>query len=230
MKTSWRPRSWTRVTRRKPGHPYTMTDLPNDDAFDDLPDEIVEAEVFDEPIEHTLELPEDPAEAVSMLITELMATRTAAADATDKWQRAAAEFENFRKRNQRDQDQLISRSSERVVMQLLPVLDSLDAAMSLDAETENESQMLSGMAGTRELLLGTLAREGVEPIDVTEAAFDPGIHEAVQIAEGDGKMVVEAEFRRGYTINGKVLRASLVSVGYVSSDEPLEEGEDDESE
>ena len=192
-----------------------MSDTPNPDATDpteqSTDEELVEAEILDDP---TLDLPDDPAEAVPVLIGELMASRSAQVEATDKWKRAAAEFENFRRRSIRDQEALIVRSSERVVTQLLPVLDSLDAAMGLDAESENESKMLSGMAGTRELLLATLTREGVEPIPTEGVAFDPALHEAVQVAEGDGTMIVAAEFRRGYTVHGKVLRASLVAVGY----------------
>lgn len=200
-----------------------MTDA-NDDFTDPSEEasssEVVEAEILEEPAE--LDLPDDPAEAVPVLITELMAARASTAEATDNWKRAVAEFDNFRKRAARDQRELVARAAERVAIDLLPVLDSLDAAMGLDAETENESKMLSGMAGTRELLLATLAREGVEPIDAIGAPFDPALHEAVQVAEGEGTLMVEAELRRGYTINGRVLRASLVSVGYGQDGEKTE--------
>ena len=204
-----------------------MSDAPDPgtpDPVDETPiEEIVEAEVVDAPPEQQLELPEDPVEAVPVLISELMAARSVAGEAMNNWQRTAAEFDNFRKRAERDQESLIARSSVRVVTQLLPVLDGLDAAMGLDAETETESKMLSGMAGTRELLLATLASEGVEPIDALGADFDPALHEAVQVAEGSGTMVVSAEFRRGYTVRGKVLRATLVSVGYVDGEADSEE-------
>ena len=204
-----------------------MSDAPDPgtpDPVDETPiEEIVEAEVVGAPPEQHLELPEDPAEAVPVLISELMAARSVAGEAMNNWQRTAAEFDNFRKRAERDQESLIARSSVRVVTQLLPVLDGLDAAMGLDAETETESKMLSGMAGTRELLLTTLASEGVEPIDALGADFDPALHEAVQVAEGSGTMIVSAEFRRGYTVRGKVLRATLVSVGYVDGEADSEE-------
>lgn len=194
-----------------------MTDE-NDDIRDPSEEatasEVVEAEILDAP--DGPDLPDDPAEAVPVLITELMAARAKAAEATDHWKRSVAEFDNYRKRASRDQQELVARAAERVVIDLLPVLDSLDAAMDLDAETENESKMLSGMAGTRELLLNTLAREGVEPIEALGAPFDPAVHEAVQVGEGDGTLIVEAELRRGYLLDGKVLRASLVSVGYGS--------------
>ena len=70
------------------------------------------------------------------------------------------------------------------------------------------------MSSTRELLLSTLAREGLKPIEAHGAVFDPTRHEAAQMAEGTGTMVVTAEFRRGYLLKGKVVRPSLVAVGY----------------
>ena len=110
-----------------------MSDTPESDAPEPGDDpqinEVFEAEIVDDaPV---LELPEDPAEAVPVLISELMAARAIAVEAADNWKRAVAEFENFRKRSIRDQDELIARSSERVVVQLLPVLDSLDALRRL---------------------------------------------------------------------------------------------------
>lgn len=199
-----------------------MTDTPQSEVPEPEHDDVVEAEVLDDTA--PLDLPEDPAEAVPVLINLLMASRAAEMEATDNWKRAAAEFENYRRRSMRDQEELISRSSERVVTQLLPVLDGLDAAMNLDAETETESKMLSGMASMRELLLTTMAREGVEPIATEGAAFDPALHEAVQMGEGEGTLVIAAELRRGYTVHGKVLRASLVAVGY-ADDSGEEAGE-----
>ena len=204
------------------------------DEVDSHETEVVEAEIVEDSVLEPdagsvssieLDLPDDPAEALPVLIGELMASRVAAGEATDNWKRAVAEYENLRKRSQRDQATLISRSSERVVLQLLPVLDSLDAALALEPETDNEAKMSSGMAGTKELLLSILAREGLERITSIGATFDPELHEAVQVGQGSGTMVVEAELRGGYTFSGKVLRASLVAVGYESGGETEEQEE-----
>ena len=208
-----------------------MTDEQNDETPQPDPEavdgEVVEAELLNDESPTEFELPDDPAEAVIVLMTELMTARSATRNASDNWKRAAAEFENFRKRSTRAQAELIARSSERVLVQLLPVLDSLDAAIGLEAETETESKMLSGMAGTRELLLATLAREGLEPIETVGVVFDPELHEAAQMGEGRGRMVIESEFRRGYLLNGKVLRASLVAVGYEVESTPEQQEADD---
>ncbi len=209
--------------QRKPEDADPIADEAETHEGDVVDGEVVEAPVDDEvDAGEAIELPDDPQEAISVLISELMAARSTAADATGHWQRVAAEFENFRRRSQRDQDDLIARASERIAVQLLPVLDSLDAAMDLEPETESETKMLSGMNGTRELLLATLAREGVEPIEALDCEFDPAVHEAVQVGEGTGRMMVEAELRRGYTLRGRVLRASLVVVGYENGAAPGE--------
>lgn len=160
------------------------------------------------------ELPEDPDEAIALLVGELLATRAAAAEAIDKWKRSVAEFDNYRKRAQRDQAAMIDRASGRVLGRLLPALDSLDAAMGMDTQTSSDESIRRGLTGTRDLLLSTLAREGLEPIEALGEVFDPNVHEAAQMGEGSGTMVVEAEWRRGYTLNGRVIRASLVAVGY----------------
>lgn len=182
-----------------------------DDADRD-PDEV---EVVDEVADGipSLEIPDDPDEAVAFLMVELLAARAAAAEAVDRWKRSVAEFDNFRKRSQRDQATMVARSSERVLVRLLPVLDSLDAATAVETAASEES-LRQGLTGTRDLLLSILAKEGMEPIKALGQVFDPNLHEAAQLAEGSGTMVVNADWRRGYTLNGRVIRATLVAVGY----------------
>lgn len=129
--------------------------------------------------------------------------------------RVAADFENYRKRTQRELATLIERSSERVVASLLPVIDSLDAALGVETNTEAEEKLKTGVRGTRDQLLDLLGREGLEPIEAIGEAFDPSLHEAVSTSdEGEGPLVVLEEFRRGYLLKGKVLRPSLVGVGH----------------
>ena len=185
-------------------------------AEDDANTEIIADEVVEETAEAVpaLKLPEDPDEAIAFLVGEALAARTAAAEAVDRWKRAVAEFDNYRKRSQRDQAAMVARSSERVLLRLLPVLDSLDAAMAVEAGTVSDESMRQGLTGTRDLLLSALAKEGMEPIEAVGQVFDPNLHEAAHVAEGSGTMVVKADWRRGYTLNGRVMRATLVAVGY----------------
>lgn len=161
-----------------------------------------------------LTLPRDPAEATDLLLRELGEAREEAGDLLDSLKRLAAEFDNHRKRTERDQIENIKRAGQRVIESLLPALDSLDAALAIEATSENEARMLDGMAGTRTLILETLVRDGAEPINAIGQPFDPALHEAVSVNPGDGEQIVEQELRKGYVMQGRVIRPSLVIVGH----------------
>lgn len=188
----------------------------------DLPNiVIVEAEpVEEEPAVETvdaeslgLDLPEDPAEAMPVVLEALAEARMDADRYLDDLRRVAADFENYRKRTQREMAAMVERASERVVRQLLPVLDSFEGAMAMEAKSETEEKLLVGVRNTYELLLDVLAKEGLEPIEAWDEPFDPHIHEAVATAgDGEGTIRVTQELRRGYKLRGKVLRPALVVV------------------
>jgi len=166
------------------------------------------------------DLPDDPQEAVSMLTGALTDARADAAARTDDLQRVAAEFENFRKRSVRERDEIVRRSSQRLVEALLPVLDSFDSAFTHEPGTPGEKSMLEGMHGTHQQLLDVLAREGLEIVATVGEPFDPNVHEAV-MGGGSGHLVVTAEMRRGYTLGGRVIRPAMVGV---ADAETTEEG------
>lgn len=174
-------------------------------------------EVMDEtepmaPDQVAIDLPDDPADAVPVLIAALGESRRQAADYLETTQRVAAEFDNFRKRSARERAEIIERASQRLIERLLPTLDSFDAALTYDPQTETEANLLAGMADTHRLLMETLAVDGFEPIAANDVPFDPAVHEAVTgPGEGDGELVV-SEMRRGYTLHGRVVRAALVAV------------------
>ena len=166
---------------------------------------------------HTLglELPEDGEAAVQLLLTELAAAREEAGLYLADLQRVAADFDNFRKRMLRDQAENIERASQRVVVGLMPTIDTLEAALSTEAETPAEKKLLDGVRGTLTLFLDTLAKEGLEPIPTVGTEFNPELHEAVLAPEpGDGRLIVTQEMRRGYTLKGRLLRAALVAVDH----------------
>jgi len=183
-------------------------------------DEVVEAEIveFPEP-EATAErlgltLPDDPAEAQALLLRELAETRQETGEILGNLQRVAAEFDNYRKRVERDQLENVVRASQRLVELLLPALDSFDAALETEARTDTETVMLEGMARTRSQLMDALAQESVEPIDAVGQPFDPALHEAVSVVPGEGDQIVQQELRKGYVMRGRVIRPTLVIVGH----------------
>ncbi len=161
-----------------------------------------------------LELPHDPDEVRELLLRELSEARQEAGEHLEMLQRVAADFDNFRRRIERDQTENVERASQRVIEGLLPTLDAFDAATAFEPQSPSEEKIREGMVSTRSQLLETLAREGFEPIAAAGEAFDPKVHEAVSGpgAGGDGDLVVGAELRRGYIMRGRVIRPSLVMV------------------
>ena len=182
----------------------------------------VEAEIIEvpepEPIDPSrlgLLLPDDPPEREQMLLRAVALAQMDASSYLDDLQRVAADFDNYRKRTQRDLGISIERASERVIERMLPVLDTFDAALATEATTPAEQKLLEGMIGTREQLLEALRAEGLEVIPSVGEPFNPEVHEAV-IASGEGtdSIVVVTEMRRGYTLKDKVIRAALVAVSH----------------
>ena len=157
-----------------------------------------------------LELPEDEGEAIALLLSEVATARGDATSYLDDLKRVAADFDNYRKRSLRDQAVMHERATEKVVASLLPVLDTFDAALATEANTEVEQQLYSGMINTREQLLNTLQAAGLEVIPTFGEPFNPEIHEPAGAPAGSGQLVVGQELRRGYRLNGKVIRAALV--------------------
>src|ERR671935_583386 len=129
----------------------------------------------------------------------------------DRLQRLAAEFDNFRKRSAREQASLIERANERLVKELLPVLD--DLARALEAAEEHEGAKLEeGVRLVHRSLADLLAKEGLAEIE-TDGAFDPHVHEALlsQLSEAEEGDVIEV-VQKGYTLGDKVLRPARVVV------------------
>ena len=214
-----------------------MTDTPmnQDPSSPDPGEEVVEAldprdiaeleaiaeELDAEPSpEHLgLSLPDDPDAARTLLLRELTEARQESGELLANLQRLAAEFDNYRKRTERDQLENVQRASQRVIESVLPTLDSLNAATAIEATTEAEQKMLDGMKGTEALLLEAFASEGFSPIDAAGVPFDPAVHEAVSVIPGEGDQIVVQELRKGYTMRGRVIRPSLVIVGHADIDE-----------
>ncbi len=176
--------------------------------------ETIELDPGDVAAELGLDLPDDPDEAKRVLLRELAEARHEAGEYLETLQRVAAEFDNYRKRVERDHVENVMRASQRIIEHLLPSLDTFDAALAYEPQSPAEEKILDGMRGTHTLLLETLAKDGLEPIAAVGEAFDPAVHEAVAgEAGGAGELVVTQELRRGYTLQGRVLRPTLVMVG-----------------
>lgn len=157
-----------------------------------------------------LELPDQPQESIDLLLNEVATARNEADAYLDDLRRVAADFENYRKRSVREHAEMLDRATEKVITGLMPVLDSFDGALEFKPETDAERRLYSGMLNTREQLIKSLEAEGLEVVPTIDEEFDPEIHEPVGAPVGDGTPIVSQELRRGYRLNGRVLRAALV--------------------
>ena len=129
----------------------------------------------------------------------------------DRLQRLKAEFDNYRKRAARDQESLVARSTERLVKELLPVLDDLERALEAAAKHE-EAKLEDGVRLVHRALRDTLAREGLVEIE-TDGKFDPHVHEALvaQPSEADEGSVIDV-VQKGYRLGDRILRPARVVI------------------
>lgn len=130
-----------------------------------------------------------------------------------RWQRAAADYQNLKRRSAAEVEAAVRRSLESLLAGLLLVVDHLDLALSSPLESDDARSLAEGVRLTRDQLLGTLRQEGVEPT-AEGGPFDTRLHEAVATVERDDVepgQVVDT-LRRGYTWRGQVLRAAHVRV------------------
>ncbi len=126
--------------------------------------------------------------------------------------RVTAEFDNYRKRTERERRELIDQAAGDLLGDLLPVVDDLERALA--ADTQDGDAYRRGVEIIHKQLLDVMARRGVAPIEAVGADFDPALHQAVVHEPGDGHRdgeVVE-ELRRGYTLRRRLLRPSMVKV------------------
>jgi molecular chaperone GrpE len=143
---------------------------------------------------------------------ELEAALAEAAEWKDKAARAQADFLNTRKRLEASHADALLRAGERIVTNLLPVLDDLDRA--IDHAVEGGATVAEGLDAVRRKLLEIVGREGCSAIDPLGAEFDPAKHSAVQMkedAEVSDHTVVDV-FQKGYEMHGRVLRPAMVVV------------------
>ena len=152
--------------------------------------------------------------AVESDLSELEQLQGEHAELLDTLRRVQADFENYRKRMLREQTTQIERATERLVEELLPVLDSFDGALGSvgEADSPEAEKVRDGVVGIRTQLVSVLEKSGLERIDATGAEFDPNEHEAVMQDDGDGDPHVAEILRTGYRLKGRVLRPAMVRV------------------
>ncbi len=128
------------------------------------------------------------------------------------WQRATADFINYKRRTEQDREENARFANTALILNVLPAVDDLERALQhVDPELEN-SAWVDGVRQIVRKLKGALAAAGVSEIPAEGESFDPNLHEAIAEAEGEeGKVIAEAQ--RGYRLGSRVIRPSMVVVG-----------------
>ena len=132
----------------------------------------------------------------------------------DLRKRNLAEFENFRKRTEKEKSTMFDMGAKSVVEKLLPIIDNFERGFACLSEEQMSDPFVSGMDMVYKQLVKALADMGVEPIEAVGKPFDPNLHNAVMHVEDEnlGENTVAQEFQKGYLYHGSVVRHSMVQV------------------
>ena len=132
----------------------------------------------------------------------------------DLRKRNLAEFENFRKRTEKEKSTMFDMGAKSVVEKLLPIIDNFERGFAGLSEEQMSDPFVSGMDMVYKQLVKALADMGVEPIEAVGKPFDPNLHNAVMHGEDEnlGENTVAQEFQKGYLYHGSVVRHSMVQV------------------
>ncbi len=130
----------------------------------------------------------------------------------DRYLRTLAEMDNMRRRHDRERQDLLKFASEKLLQDLLPVLDSFEKATSAGG-AEAGNAIVEGIRMVHKQLTHVLETNGLKAVEAAGKPFDPNLHQAIQRIEGDvDQEIVKDEYQRGYTLNGRLVRPSMVSV------------------
>lgn len=158
----------------------------------------------------TVEVTDDSQSKIEELQQELD-------DMSDRYLRLQAEMANIRRRNQREKEDILRFRSQSLAKELLPALDNIERALSIEVDTEAGNNLKKGIEMVYDSLLEGFSKEGIEIVDPLGDPFDPNYHEAytqVPANEDQGSNEVAQVFEKGYKLHERVLRAAKVSVTF----------------
>ena len=133
---------------------------------------------------------------------------------TDRVRRQMAEFDNFRKRTEKEKTQMFETGAKSIVEKILPVVDNFERGLAAVTEEEKGSPFVEGMEKIYKQMMTMLEEAGVKPIEAVGQEFDPNFHNAVMHVEDEelGENIIAEEFQKGYTYRDSVVRHSMVKV------------------
>lgn len=133
---------------------------------------------------------------------------------TDKLKRQMAEFDNFRKRTEKEKSAMYEIGAKDIIEKLLPIVDNFERGLDAVPEAQKEDSFVTGMEMIYKQMMTTFETIGVKPIEAVGQEFNPDLHNAVMHVEDEevGENIVVEEFQKGYTYRDSVVRHSMVKV------------------
>jgi len=151
---------------------------------------------------------------MTKLENELKQEHERAEDYLQRLQYLQAEFDNYRKRIERERDETNRVAADKLLVNMLEVFDELRIAINAAKKADDRDVVVSGLEMVLKKLEALFASEGLKPIEAVGKRFDPNLHEAIErVNSADADGLITEEIRKGFTLRGKVIRSSLVKVG-----------------
>ena len=201
---------WAKEAAEKKAEETEKAEETAEQAAEEVTEETAEAEQTEQAPEEEIPSPEELA-AEEEVIGE---ADKALLEAREKYQRLFAEFDNYRKRTEKEKSARYDMGAKQMVEKILPVLDNFELALKNVPEEEKDSSFVEGMDKIHKLFLKTLEDAGVKPIEAEGCEFNPDFHNAVMHVEDDtvGENIVVQELQKGYMYKDSVVRYSMVKV------------------
>lgn len=132
----------------------------------------------------------------------------------DKYMRTFAEFDNFRKRTEKEKSAMFEVGAKTIIEKILPIVDSFERGLATVSDEEKATPFAEGMDKVYKQMMKAFEEMGVKPIEALNAEFDPNLHNAVMHVEDEnvGENIIVEEFQKGYTYRECVVRHSMVKV------------------
>ncbi len=158
---------------------------------------------------------------VTLPAAEYEEQKAQAADYKDRWLRAVADYDNLRKRVEKEREEIMCYANERLISDLLPILDNLDRALEAAPDRGSAQAIAEGVRMVARQLTGVLSACGLENMPAVGQPFDPNMHQAVAVlpSPGHAEGTVVTELQKGYRLKGRVLRPSMVHVAGPSEED-----------
>lgn len=179
-------------------------ELPSDEEMKEFIKKELEKAGIDQEEEKSIDPKDEEINRLNLLLKE----------SQDRLLRYVAEFDNYKKRTERDFGNIIKNANENLILSLIPILDNFERALNHNIDESNLESFKQGIEMIYSQLYQILMKEGVNKIDALDNHFDPNLHDAMLVMEKEGieSGIVIQEIEKGYKLNEKVIRHSKVVV------------------